>query len=128
MGAIHSVKKRFNEAIEMFNKTIQMSPRESRAYLGMAKIYVQLSDTEAANSYFRKVIELSPNTSIAEFAEQSMARASSVQEFPISQDQRIENLPSVGVELTGKTGNRVDLKLKEKPAPAAPPAPQAKKG
>jgi tetratricopeptide (TPR) repeat protein len=92
MGAIYSVKKRFNEAIEMFNKTIQLSPRESRAYLGMAKIYVQLSDTEAANSYFRKVIELSPNTSIAEFAEQSMVRTSSVQDSPISQDQRIENL------------------------------------
>lgn len=31
-------------------------------------------------------------------------------------DRRIENLPSVGIELTGKTGNRIDLKLKEKPA------------
>lgn len=34
-------------------------------------------------------------------------------------DKRIENLPSVGIELTGKTGNRIDLKLKDKPAPAA---------
>lgn len=32
-------------------------------------------------------------------------------------DKRIENLPSVGIELTGKTGNRIDLKLKDKPAP-----------
>jgi hypothetical protein len=39
-------------------------------------------------------------------------------------DQRIENLPSVGVELTGKTGNRIDLRLKDK----AQAAPQAKEG
>jgi len=35
-------------------------------------------------------------------------------------DKRIENLPSVGIELTGKTGNRIDLKLKDKPPPSAP--------
>jgi len=92
MGAIHSFKKRFNEAIEMFNKTIQLSPRESRAYLGLAKIYVQLSDSEAANSYFRKVIELSPNTSIAEFAEQSMVKTKPIQVAPLSPDHKIENL------------------------------------
>lgn len=34
-------------------------------------------------------------------------------------DTRIENLPGVGVELTGKTQNRIDLKLKDKPAPPA---------
>jgi hypothetical protein len=31
-------------------------------------------------------------------------------------DRRIEDLPGVGIELTGKTGNRIDLKLKDKPA------------
>jgi tetratricopeptide (TPR) repeat protein len=96
MGAIDSIQKRFNEAIEMFNKTIQLSPKECRAYLGLAKIYVQLSDPEAANSYFRKVIELSPNTSIAEFAEQSMVKTKPVQEIQTSPDNKIENL-SLGI-------------------------------
>ena len=42
-------------------------------------------------------------------------------------DRRIEDLPSVGIELTGKTGNRIDLKLRDKPAASEPASPQDKK-
>ncbi|MEJ2744554.1 MAG: hypothetical protein P8123_02540, partial [bacterium] len=38
-------------------------------------------------------------------------------------DRRIENLPNVGIELTGKTGNRIDLKLKDKPTTAVQATP-----
>lgn len=43
-------------------------------------------------------------------------------------DRRIENLPGVGVELTGKTQNRIDLRLKGKGAPAQPAGAEDKEG
>lgn len=72
LGAIYSTQKRYNEAIEMFNTTIELSPNESRAYLGLAKIYNMLNDVDAANSYFKKVIEIAPDSSMAEYAQKSM--------------------------------------------------------
>lgn len=72
LGAIYSYQQRLNEAIEMFNATIQLSPKESRAFLGLARIYNMLNDVETANSYFKKVIELSPGTQMAEYAKRSI--------------------------------------------------------
>jgi tetratricopeptide (TPR) repeat protein len=75
LGAVTSMQKRFNESIEAFNHAIQYNPKESRAYLGLAKIYVHLNDAEAANSYFKKVIELTPGTPLAEYAQKSISES-----------------------------------------------------
>lgn len=72
LGAIYSIQKRFNEAIDMFNTTIKISPNEARAYLGLAKIYIMLNDIDAANSYLSKVIEMAPGTPMAEYARRSI--------------------------------------------------------
>ena len=47
LGAIYSINKRYNDAIELFNKCIKLAPKEARAYLGLARIYAMLNDIEA---------------------------------------------------------------------------------
>ena len=72
LGAIYSIQKRHNEAIDMFNTVIGFAPKESRAYLGLARLYSMLDDVEASNSYFKKVIELSPGSRLADYAKRSI--------------------------------------------------------
>jgi tetratricopeptide (TPR) repeat protein len=102
LGAVASMQKRFNEAIEAFNRAIQYNPRESRAYLGMAKIYVHLNDSEAANSYFKKVVELAPGTPIAEFARKSISESRAEAVPDIVQGDRLAALSKgTGYALAG---------------------------
>lgn len=102
LGAVASLQKRYNEAIEAFNHAIQYNPRESRAYLGIAKIYVHLNDTEAANSYFKKVIELAPGTPIAEFARKSISESRAETAPEVLQGDRLAALSKgTGYALAG---------------------------
>ncbi|MDM7926260.1 MAG: tetratricopeptide repeat protein [bacterium] len=102
LGAVASLQKRHNEAIEAFNHAIQYNPRESRAYLGIAKIYVHLNDTEAANSYFKKVIELAPGTPIAEFAKKSISESTAETATEVLQGDRLAALSKgTGYALAG---------------------------
>ncbi len=72
LGAIYSVQKQFNDVIEMFNTARQLNPNEPRAYLGLARVYHMLTDFDAANRNFKKVIELAPGTTMAEYAKRSI--------------------------------------------------------
>jgi len=90
LGAIYSVQRRYNEAIDMFNSTIQIAPKESRAYLGLARIYNMLNDIEASNSYFKKVIELSPGTQMAEYAKRAIQVSSTDESVDNKEENREE--------------------------------------
>ncbi|MCK5145965.1 tetratricopeptide repeat protein [bacterium] len=73
LGAVYSIQKNFNEAIVIFEKCIELKPKETRGYLGLARIYLLIADKEKANQFFRRVIELAPGTKMAEYAQKSMA-------------------------------------------------------
>jgi len=72
LGAIYSINKQYKKSISMFNECIRLAPKESRAFLGLARIYTMLKDVESANANFQKVIELSPDSKIAEIAKRSL--------------------------------------------------------
>jgi tetratricopeptide (TPR) repeat protein len=68
LGAVNSILKLYEEGIEMFEKAIEISPNEPRAYLGLAKIYSTIGDNEKANLFFKKVIELDQKGNLANYA------------------------------------------------------------
>lgn len=88
LGAIYSVKKDFPKAIEMYNRCIELSPKEARAYLGLARIYNMVNDVEAANGHFKKVIALAPGTRMAEYASRSITVPERNNERPAAGDAR----------------------------------------
>ncbi len=72
LGVIYSVKREFDKALEMYTRCTELSPKEARAYLGMARIHDMLNDRAAANTYFRKVIKLVPDSKLAEYSKRSI--------------------------------------------------------
>lgn len=72
LGAVHSILREYDDGIRMFNWAIKHSPKEPRAYLGLAKIYATLGNQEKANAYFKKVIELDQKGMLANYAKRSI--------------------------------------------------------
>ncbi|GBD95042.1 TPR repeat-containing protein YrrB [bacterium BMS3Abin05] len=72
LGAIYSVRKEGDYGIQMFEKALQIDNTEVRAYLGLGKIYAFKEDYQKANLNFKKIIEISPNSSIAAFAKKAL--------------------------------------------------------
>lgn len=122
LAAIYSIQKRFNEAIDMFNRTIQISPKETRAYLGLARIYNLLNDAGTSNSYYHKVIELSPGTAMAEYAKRCISSSEKAKSMVAAKQFR-ENLLSKGIEFYLSANydlaiNQYKKYLKSKPSDA----------
>jgi len=123
LGAVYSIQRRFEEAILMFKKTIELSPKEVRAYLGLGQIYTMLNDIENANNQFNKVIQLAPNSKIAETAKLSIKTTENI---TIAQKKDIINVKKeekiatgIGYYLAGdykKAGNLYKDYLKFKPS------------
>lgn len=114
LAMIYTAQKRYNHAIEMFNKTLQMNSSEIRAYFGLAKIYEELNDPEAANGYYQKVIDLAPNTPLAQLAQKSIKpiRTETRGDY-FTPEKRIEQIAqAIGFFLLGHASLSCDL-LKE---------------
>lgn len=114
LGIIYTAQKRYNHAIEMLNKTLQLNPAEVRAYFGLAKIYEELNDPEAANGYYQKVIDLAPNTPLAQLAQKFIKpiRIESTSNY-FTPEKRIEQVAkAIGFFLLGQVSRSCDL-LKE---------------
>ncbi len=72
LGAVYSVKKEFKKAIHMFNRVIQINDKECRAYLGLSKLYTMLNDVDTSNKYLRKIIEISSDPKMVDYAKRSI--------------------------------------------------------
>lgn len=72
LGAVFTVRKKFQEAIDVFNHALKKYPNEVRAYLGLAKVYSAQSENQLANENYKKVLELAPDSSMAEYAKKSI--------------------------------------------------------
>lgn len=92
LGAIYSIKKKYNEAIQMFQEALQLNPKDVRAFLGLAKTHRMVNDDEAANAYFKKVIEVAPGTKAAEFAQSSIKVTEKEAPLQITEIKRNESL------------------------------------
>lgn len=114
LGIIYTAQKRYNHAIEMFNKALQLNSSEVRAYYGLAKVYEELNDPEAANGYYQKVIELAPNTPLAQLSKKSIKpiRTETSTNY-FTPEKRIEQVAkAIGFFLVGQASLSCDL-LKE---------------
>lgn len=120
LGMIYTAQKRYSHAIETFNKALQVNPSEARAYFGLAKVYEELNDPEAANGYYQKVIELAPNTPLAQLAQKSIKpiRTEASRDY-FTPEKRIEQVAkAIGFFLLGHASDSAELfkeYLKAKP-------------
>jgi len=88
LGVIYSIQRKFKDAIEMFNKTLEFSSNETRAYLGLARIHTMLNDVEASNKYFKKVIETTQDPKLAEFAKRSIVDTGTIKSHIFPKNKR----------------------------------------
>ena len=58
MGTAHYKMKKYNTAIEYFNKSIQLNKNYNWSYHGLGLVYYNLKEYWIANQYFTKAIEL----------------------------------------------------------------------
>ena len=72
LGAVNRILKLYDEGIQMFERAISITPNETRAYLGLAKIYSTIGNTEKSNLFFKKVIELDNTSNLANYARRSI--------------------------------------------------------
>jgi len=72
LGAVYTVKKDFKKAINMFNSVIKIDDKECRAYLGLSKIYTMLNDVDTSNTYLKKIIETSSDSTMVDYAKRSI--------------------------------------------------------
>jgi tetratricopeptide (TPR) repeat protein len=59
----------------MFEKVNELNPKEPKAYLGLAKINLSLGKIDEANEYFKKVIDVDKNGTLANYAKRSITIA-----------------------------------------------------
>lgn len=61
LGLIYKIKKRYPEAIENFNKAIDIYPLSSVSYSHLAEIYDEQNDMEKAEKYYEKSVDINPD-------------------------------------------------------------------
>ena len=61
MGLIKSGTGQSKLAMKHFNKAIEIDPKYSQAYRGLAEVYSVMGDNKKAEATYRKAIELKPN-------------------------------------------------------------------
>ncbi len=62
-GVCHREKSRYETAILQFKKAIELSPRYSQAYEGIALTHDLMGQRESAHEYYAKAIEENPSSS-----------------------------------------------------------------
>jgi tetratricopeptide (TPR) repeat protein len=55
-----TLKKKYDQAIDLLNKAIEANPDEALAYNNLASIHFTLKKKEAAKDYIKKALELDP--------------------------------------------------------------------
>ena len=93
LGAISSILRNNQEAIQAFEKAISISPKETKAYLGLGKIYAVQNDAENANRCFKIVIKLDPNGNLGNIAQNSILPERDLPELNLNDEQ--EEWPSI---------------------------------
>ncbi len=68
LGAALMRTERFNEAFAALNQAARLAPNEPGIWFGVAEAAVQLNELKTATQAYKKVIELAPDTSMADAA------------------------------------------------------------
>ena len=94
LGAVYSILKKYNEAIVLFERATSLSPKESKAYLGLGKIYAAQGDIDNANRCFKAVIKLDPEGKLGLIAKRSIQASN-----PPPEQENFEHLSEIPEEL-----------------------------
>ena len=73
-GSIYYQMKDYPQAIEHLESTIKMSPQNVEAYYYLGLSYDKISETEKAQEYLSRVIELAPQSEFAQEAEKKLKK------------------------------------------------------
>lgn len=61
MGLVYYGLKKFDKAVEMFSRTLDISPQHKNALFNLAMTYKQLSNFSAAAKYFNMLLTIFPD-------------------------------------------------------------------
>lgn len=78
LGTIYCILRDYNKGIRMYEKTIELMPKDPRPCMGLAKIYSLKGEVEKANEYFHRIIELdkSGKGKLAQYAKRAIVTES----------------------------------------------------
>lgn len=67
LGVIHYNNKEFKEAIDCFNKAIELNPDSSETYYKLGSTYYEMQEFDEAINFLEMAIELNPDSSKAHY-------------------------------------------------------------
>lgn len=62
IGTILSWSEKFDEAIDEYQKVLDLNPQFEKAHIGIAKAFVKLEKTEEAMNHLTEVLKINPNS------------------------------------------------------------------
>lgn len=65
LGKVYFENKNYDEAVEMYEKELQLVPGDIQAHFNVAKAYKEKGDGTSAREHFNKVIEINPKGKLA---------------------------------------------------------------
>ncbi len=89
LGTVNSVLRDYKNGLKMFERVIELSPNEPRAYMGIAKIYASSGNTEKANYYYKQVIKYDKKGNLANYAKKSLITANKHEDIGIDQPDQV---------------------------------------
>jgi Tetratricopeptide repeat. len=65
LGTLYAQQKKFEKALELLNKGIQINPKVADLYNNMGLIYKEMREFDQSLKYFKKAVEVNKNFAIA---------------------------------------------------------------